>query len=200
MSKPIFKNESELASYFKFTAITKADKTRLEKAWTLYVTDYKKDGCMGCVAEMLTATANSKKSTVSNAGKADCFIRYRTANGHIIPVSVERKTNGGRIQTLETEFSKAESMNGKYIVYSMDICNSTTGNRRRYVPAVVIPKALFLEKLMEFNAIKRVNHGGVCDGLAIQVSSKALYTWLADWPIAYDRNAVYCDDDFDGLE
>lgn len=200
MSKPIFKDETELARYFKFVTVTKADKARLDKAWTMYVTNYRGDGCMGCVAEMLTATANSKKSTISNAGKADCFIRYRSANGSVVPVSVERKTNGGRIQTIETDFSKAETMGGKYIVYSMDVCNSTTGNKRRHVPAVVIPKALFLEKLIEFNAIKRINHGGVCDGLAIQVSNKALYVWLSEWPIVYDRNAVYTDDDFDGLE
>lgn len=198
--KPIFKNKIDLAKHYNFIVKTDADAERLEKAWVIYVTNYKGDGCMGCVAEMLTATSNSKKSTIANTGKPDCFIKYRSASGKVIPVTVERKTNGGRIQTIETDFSKAEKMSGKYVVYSLDICNKSTGYLRRYVPAVVIPKQLFIAKLIEFNAIKPMYHDGVLDGYGIQASKKPLYLWLSEWPVVYDRNAVYCDDDFDGLE
>ena len=198
--KPMFNSKEELARYFDFKVNSKADALRLVRAWGMYVSDYKGDGCMGCCAEMLTATTHSKKATVSNTGRVDCFIKYRTADGYIVPVSVERKTNGGRIKTLETEYSKAEKMAGKYVVYSLDICNANTCHLRRHVPAVVIPRKLFVEKLIEFNAVKTVSHGGVVDGFAIQCSSKQLFLWLADWPVVYDRDAVYCDDDFEGLE
>ena len=195
-----FNSKVELAKHFHFIVNSDKDALRLEKAWMLYTINYKGDGNYGCIAEMLTATTHSKKETISNTGKVDCFIKYRCGNGAVIPVSVERKTNGGRIKTIDTEFSKAESMNGKYIVYSMDICNSTTSYLNRHVDAVVIPKTLFINKLIEFNAIKAVRHNGIIDGYAIQVSNKSLYNWLRDYPIVYDRNAVYCDDDFDGLD
>jgi hypothetical protein len=198
--KPIFYDAFDMCDYFNFKIETKADAERASKAWQMYVTDYRGDGCMGCVAEMLTATKNSKKTHISNSGRVDCFIKYRAESGAVVPVSVERKTNGGRIRTFETEFSAAEEMSGRYVVYSMDVCNSSTSNKRRHVDAVVIPRKLFVEKLAEFNAIKKVNRNGALEGFAIQVSSKKLYDWLVDWPIVYDRNAVYCDDDFDGLE
>lgn len=198
--KPTFYHVGELANYFHFEPASDSDLERLSKAWAMYVSDYRGDGCMGCIAEMLSATSGSKKATVSNSGRVDCFIKYRSASGAVVPVSCERKTNGGRIETFETEFSKAERMEGKFVIYSMDICNSTTSNLRRYVPAVVIPRKLFIEKLKEFKAIKAMSHNGEVDGYGIQVSKKALFLWLSDWPIVYDRNAIYSDEDFEGLE
>ena len=200
MYKPYFNNADELARYFKYEIKSEADEERLFSAWWAYTHDYKGPGVMGCVAELLAATTNSKKTTISNPGKADCYIKLRTESGHVIPVAVERKTNGGRIQTIETELSKAEKMVGRFVVYSMDICNTTTSGLRRRVPAVVIPRKLFIEKLVEFGAIKEMRHGGHVDGYGIQVSKKAWYEWLSDWPIVYDRNAVYSDEDFMGLE
>lgn len=198
--KPIFENPLELANYFDFVVMSDEDAIRLDKAWNIYLSNYKGDGCMGCVAEMLTATAGSKKATISNAGKIDCRILYRSARGYVIPMAVERKHNGGRIRTFESEYSKAEEMVGRYVVYHLDICNSNTQYLRRYVPAVVIPRTLFVAKLNEFNAIKAVNRNHVLEGYGIQCSSKKWFQWLAEYPIVYDRNAVYCDDDFEGLE
>jgi hypothetical protein len=197
--KPIFSNREQLAKYFHFVPKSDKDVKRLDKAWAMYITDYKGPGCMGCIAEVLSATTHSKKEPVSNTGRPDCYIKFRTESGAVIPVIVERKTNGGRVKTLETEFSKAEEMSGKFVVYSMDVCNAATSNLRRRVEPVVIPRKLFMEKLVEFKAIKAVNRNGELEGFAIQVSKKAFYEWLLDWPVVYDRNAVYCDDDFEGL-
>lgn len=197
--KPIFNNPHELASYFDFAPMSMNDNIRLAKAWQMYITDYKGDGCMGCVAEILTATTNSKKCAVSNAGRNDCFIKYRSASGAVIPVWCERKTNGGRTATIETEYSKAEQIIGKFVVYSLDICNKSTSYLRRRVPAVVIPRVEFINKLIEFNAIKEMRHKGKLDGYGIQSSSKQWFVWLSEYPIVYDRNAIYSDDDFEGL-
>lgn len=204
--RPAFSTKEALAEYFSFKPASASDEVRLDKAWALYQTNYKGHGCLGCCAEMLTATTNSTKVTISNTGRIDCHIKFKSSSGYVIPVSCERKTNGGRIETIEGEFSKAEHIEGKYIVYSLDICNTSTSGKRRYVPAVVIPRLLFIEKLIEFNAIKKVykyveeTGERYLDGYGIQASSKKLYAWLADWPIVYDRNAVYCDDDFEGLD
>lgn len=195
-----FKSIEHMCIYYHFEIKTEQDAERARKAWNMYLKGYKGDGLHGCIAELLTATSKSKKTTVSNSGRFDSYIKFRTENGHVIPVPVERKTNGGRIQTFETEYSKAERMVGKFVVYSMDVCNSGTQNLRRYVPAVVIPRELFIEKLIEFNAIKAINHRGVCNGYGIQATSKKLFDWLNDWPVVYDRDAVYCAEDFEGLE
>lgn len=198
--KPKFSNSIQLAKYFNFEPASKRDEKRLEKAWTMYTTNYRGDGCMGCVAEILTATTHSHKVTVSNAGRNDCYINFRSASGAVVSVSAERKTNGGRVKTLESEFSRAEEINGRFVVYSMDVCNSGTSYLRRHVDAVVIPRKLFVAKLAELNAIKAINKHGELDGFGIQVTNKPLFEWLSDWPIIYDRNAVYCDEDFEGLE
>lgn len=195
-----FSNPIEMCKYFGFVPVTDLDMQRVKVAWRLYSINYKGDGCIGCVAEVLTATKNSKKVVISSQGKADCFIKYRTESGRIIPVSCERKTNGGRIQSFDTEFTKAEKMVGKFVIYSLDICNKNTQYSRRYVPAVVIPKSLFISKLIEFNCIKSMNHNGTQDGIGIQCTNKKFYEWLLDYPIVYDRNAVYSADDFEDLE
>lgn len=197
--KPIFNNKTEMCEYFNFAPKSKADETRVNKAWAIYISNYKGDGCMGCVAEMLTATTHSIKTTISDTGRIDCYIKYKSASGYVVPVSAERKINGGRIKSLETEFTKAEEMGGKFVVYSLDICNSATSNKRRFVPAVVIPRKLFIEKLIEFGIIKAINKGHELNGFGIQASSKVWFDWLTDYPIVYDRNAVYSDDDFEGL-
>ena len=202
--KPTFKTAVDMCHYFNYFPTSDMDYRRIDKAWWMYVNDYKGPGCMGCIAEMLTATTNSTKETISNPGANDCWIKYRTENGYIVPVQCERKTSGGRVSTFENELSKAETITGKYVIYSMDVCNKNTGYLRRYVPAVVIPRVLFMQKLDEFKAIKAMYHkrNGIsqCDGYGIQVTKKDWFLWLAEYPIVYDRNAVYCDDDFIGLE
>ena len=198
--KPIFNTPEDLAQYFNFRPLTSEDGIRLEKSWKMYITNYRGDGCMGACAEMLSATPHSKKTHISNTGRIDTYINYRTASGHVVPVACERKTSGGRIETIESEFSKAERMEGRYVIYSLDVCNSGTNYLRRCVPAVVIPRRLFVEKLYALNAVKPINKNHALDGYGIQATSKKLFLWLSDWPIVFDREAVYSDDDFEGLE
>ena len=195
-----FSSLEEMARYFNFIAQTENDVIRLKAAWNCYVTNYRGDGNYGCIAEILTATPHSNKRTVSNSGHVDCRILWKSESGRVVPVSVERKTNGGRIETVETEFSVAEKMSGKFVVYSMDICNSGTSYLRRHVDAVIVPKTLFLAKLKEFGAIKTVRHNGQIDGYAIQVTCKPWYLWLSEYPVKYERDRVYMASDFIGLE
>ena len=157
-------------------------------------------GCMGAVAEVLSCTKGSKKVYVSKAGRKDTYILFRYPSGAIVPTAAERKTNGGRIRTEESAYRPAEEIKDRYVVYSLDVCNSGTGNKRRHVPAVVIPREVFMSKLNEFGALKEMRHNGRVDGIGIQATSKLWFEWLESWPIVYDRNAVYSADDFDGLE
>ena len=195
-----FADQAAMLRYYHFTVNNDNDAERARKAWNIYLYGYKGDGKFGCIAEMLRAPSGSSKTTVSNPGKFDEYIKFRTVSGAVIPVGCESKTNGGRIQTFETEYSKAEKLAGRYVIYSMDVCNSCTGGLRRCVPAKVFPRQLFIEKLYELGAVKTINHKGKCTGYGIQVSSKKLYEWLDEWPILFDRDAVYSDDDFEGLE
>ena len=198
--KPYFKTSYELAQYHGYDPESDLDFTRLEYAWRLYQDDYMGDGCMGAVAEVLSCTKGSKKAYVSKAGRTDTYIMFRYPSGAIVPTAAERKTNGGRIRSEESAYRPAEEINNRYVIYSLDVCNSGTGHKRRYVPAVVIPRELFMVKLAEFGALKEMRHNGRVDGIGIQATSKLWFEWLVNWPIVYDRNAVYSADDFEGLE
>ena len=190
----------DLAAHYGFEVKTAQDMTRLDKAWRMYLEQYRGDGCNGCISEVLGATSGSNKSTVSNSGRADTHIKWRTASGRIDYIAAEWKTNGGRLETIESEFSRAERLEGRFVIYSLDICNAGTNHQRRHVPAVVIPRRLFVAKLAEINGIKAINKHGALDGYGIQATSKKWYQWLLEWPIVYDRDAVYTADDFEGLE
>lgn len=196
---PIFESKEDMARYFGYVAMTPADHERLEKAWKLFVTRYKGDGCFGCVAEMLTATSGSKKATISNTGRVDCYFMFRYENGSIVPCSAERKTNAGRIATLETEYSKAEEMSGRFVIYSMDVCNANTSYLRRYCPPKILPRRLFVDTLYSLNAVKLTCKRGIPDGYSIQSGLKSLWLWMCEYPVEYDRNRVYSAADFESL-
>ena len=209
---PNYKDKYSLAKAYGCDCLTEKDEIRIDKAFRLYLDGiaanaandwtlvFKGMGFMGAIAELLTATPNSAKAHVSNSGKHDNYIRFKNADGVIYPVPVERKTNGGRIETVESEYSKAEKMTGKYIVYSMDICNSTTNNIRRKAPAIIVPKKVFLDTLYRLNAVKAVRHKGEINGYAIQVSNKKWFEWVCAYPVKYDREKVYSDEDFRGVK
>jgi hypothetical protein len=146
-------------------------------------------GGYGKVAEILSKSNGSNARNYAKQGKADCFVWIEDENGKRHRYTAECKTNGGRIEALMTP--KAP----KFVVYSMDLCNSTTKGKRRVVEPRVIRTELFLAKLAEFKAIKETK--GKHNELAIQPSKKAFYEWLLDYPVTYDPNETYYESDFD---
>lgn len=159
------------------------------------------DGRFGRVFELTCARLNSHKTCVSKQGQVDVFVKFIDGNGKVKYVPCEAKTNGGRIDELLND-SKA-----KYVIYRLEFVQKHKASKTREawdevrtIEPVIIPKALFLAKLKEFNAIKVINRNGEFDGYGIQVSSKKWYEWLADYPVKFDNENAYEEWEFEGLE
>ena len=158
-------------------------------------------GRFGRAFELSCARPLSNKTTVAKQGTTDVSVKFKTATGYKYE-PCECKTNGGRIDDLLDGTNKS-----RYVVYRMDTTqkHKATKSREEWVEVrrvepVIIQTHLFLAVLKRFNAIKEVRHGGVVDGLAIQVSSKKLYEWLRDYPVQFDREAVYEEWEFEGVD
>lgn len=159
------------------------------------------DGRFGRAFELSCARANSRKTSVSKQGQVDVSVKFIDGNGKVKYVPCEAKTNGGRVDEL-LNGSKA-----KYVIYRLEFIQKHKASKTRdawdevrMVEPVIIPKALFLAKLKEFNAIKAINRNGEFDGYGIQVSSKKWYEWLAEYPVKFDNENAYEEWEFEGLE
>lgn len=179
-----FASKEEMLRHFNFTPKTANDRKRANICWGWYLSGYRGDGCIGCIAELLMATENSHKMTVANQRKKDDFFSFERADGKIVKLSAECKTSGGRIDNIK----------GGYVIYSLDVDNKLA---KRHVSARIIPADVFLAKLREFNAVKVINKNGVFSGYGIQSSSKSLYQWLLDDCLEYHRDWVYTAEDFE---
>lgn len=166
---------------------TKSALLRAEKM-KVYAQNENDDGAFGRICELASHTEKSRKNRVSKQGDADTKIRM-FVNGKVRYIPAEVKTNGGRIEGL---FAKNAP---KYIIYSMNVCNSLASYN---TSKKLFPVDVFLNILRECNAIKSTN--GKNPERAIQAVSKKLYTAVSDWVIEYDPNATYTEDDFEGLE
>ena len=179
-----FYSKEELCDVFGFYPATKADFLKLDIAYANYVREYNagNDGAFGRVAEPLSRRPNSRKANVAKQHRNDITAKI---DGKL--VACERKCNGGRIRGTEYD------MTGTYVVYSMNVHNSTCDAD---ISARICRKSTFLEKLVEFNAIKEVRHNGVVDGLAIQPSNKRFRAWL-ETLIEYERECEYSSEEIE---
>lgn len=153
-------------------------------------------GAVGCIEELLSVSANSRKVSVSGVNEVDIYVHINSKKAN---VPAERKTNGGRIENLR----KANAP--KFVVYSMHFVQKHKAGKTteawdelREIDPVLIPTTVFLAALDRFGATKSTN--GKNPEEAIQVSSKKFFEWLLDWPIPWNPDTVYTWDDFDGLE
>lgn len=179
-----FYSKSELCETIGFYPATKADFLKLDVAYANYVREYNagNDGAFGRVVEVLRRRPNSRKANVAKQNRNDITAKI---DGKL--VACECKTNGGRIKGAEY------TMTGTYVVYSMNVHNSTCNAD---ISARICRKSTFLEKLVEFNAIKEVRHNGVVDGLAIQPSNKRFRAWL-ETLIEYEREYEYSSEEIE---
>ena len=167
-----------------------------------YLRNSADDGRHGRAFELTCARRNSRKACVSKQGQVDVYVKFNNENGKAYYVPCEAKTNGGRIDEL------LNGSRAQYVVYDLHFIqkhkaskkHDTYEEHRNLEQPVIIPKALFLAKLKEFNAIKVINRNGEFDGYGIQVSSKKWYEWLADYPVKFDNENAYEEWEFEGLE
>lgn len=187
----------------------KADKFERARATTIHnlLANTADDGRYGRAFEVSCARPLSHKTDVSAQNRADVSIKMKV-NGKIQYVHAECKTNGGRVNDL------LDGSNGaKFVIYRLDTAQKHKATKKspewietRTVKPVVIPTDLFLQMLKECNALKTIAHGGVVDGIGIQVSSKKMYERLTAYvnnygeAVIFDREHVYEDWDFEDLE
>lgn len=174
-----------------------------EQVAAAYMANEADCGRKGRAFELSVTLDKSRKVRVSKQGQVDVYIKVRNTAGKVVYAPAEAKTNGGRVEELLMG-SKAQ-----YVIYQMEGVAVPQGKKAkaegrpvefRSVPAVVIPKDLFLAKLREFNAIKAIAHGGEVDGYGIQVTSKRWYEWLVEYPVVFQQGYTYEAWEFEGLE
>jgi hypothetical protein len=190
------KKRGKKAMSSKYEEIRKEEENRILSN----VRDY--CGRNGRASELRHANTKSRKVKVASQNAIDDYIKVNM-NGKIRYIGAENKINGGRLDQIFTD-SRI-----KYVIYEMidlpipQSKKAKAENRPteyRNVPAVVIPKNLFLAKLKEFNAIKVINRNGQFDGYGIQATSKKWYEWLLDYPVLWEKDYTYEIWEFEGLE
>lgn len=178
-----------------FVATLKDNKTNNEKKANImfYFNRAEVDsGAYGKILEIING--GKRKKSVAKQGKNDIYFSLKV-NGKVKRIRAENKTNGGRIGSL------LDGSNGcKFVVYSMDICNTGTNGVLRHLDPVIMPVDMFIDLLEQVGAIKAINKNGVFSDWGIQSSSKELFLRLLDYPIVFNPSTIYTLDDFDGIE
>lgn len=146
-------------------------------------------GAFGKMRELEETRENSLKTKVSAASRPDNYFRL---NGKA--QAYEYKTNGGRVGKIVESLKRGKD---GYIVYEMNLCNSTTKGKQRVVLPVIMTYSMFME-LLESSGALRLNSRD--SEPCIQPSNKEFFVRLSDYPLAFDKTQEYTDDDFDGLE
>lgn len=146
-------------------------------------------GAFGKKRELENCRELSKKFKVSGTRQADL---YFTVDGK--PTRLEYKTNGGRIGSIINALEKGRD---GYVAYEMRIQNSNTLNQLREIQPVVMRYSQFIAMLEKANAIRSNSRDGEP---CIQVTLKAWYNALLDYPIPFDVNLKYLSSDFEDIE
>ena len=166
---------------------TTEEKRRAVCAWA-YLFNSEDDGRFGRIEELLNARSKSRKSRVSAQGKTDNYIKI---DGRYY--DAESKINGGRIESLLNVHGRPA-----FVIYTLDIVVKHKDTTERRYAKKVIPTALFINFLINNGLTKSTN--GKNPEMAIQCSSKKLFTALLNYPIDFIPDYEYSAEDFDGLE
>lgn len=165
------------------------------------------DGRKGRAFELSCARVQSRKTCVSKQGKADVSVKMEI-EGKIRYIPAECKTNGGRIDDLLNGKNKS-----RFVIYRLQFVQKHKASKSapeweelREIPAVIVPTDLFLQMLIDCNAVKEIRHNGEVDGVGIQPSSKRMFERLTAYIdnygecVLFDRERTYADFDFEDLE
>lgn len=152
------------------------------------------NGAAGRVFELMNARDSSTKCGVSKGKQADNYISVIQPNGSKIRYELESKTNGGRVNEVMEKLARGREF---FVAYSLSICNKSTGNKVRETAPIVCPASTFIAALEECGALKTVNgKDGIPNGIAIQVTKKAWFSWVDSYPVKWDRDFDYSWFDF----
>lgn len=152
------------------------------------------NGAAGRVFELMNARDGSLKCGISKGKQADNYISIFQADGSKIRYELESKTNGGRVDEVMEKLARGREF---FVAYSLSICNKSTGNKVRKTAPIVCPASTFIAALEECGALKTVNSkDGIPNGIAIQVTKKAWFSWVDSYPVKWDRDFDYSWYDF----
>lgn len=171
--------KNEVIEMFDFMPTTSNDVKRLDKAYNHYVNGLTNgnDGALGTLQEALKRRPRSNKWNGARGSQEGAPQPDITAKIDGKLIAVESKTNGGRLDDIKA----------KYIVYSININNSTG---TKYIAPRIMKTETFLSALASFNAVKVINKKGQFSGYGIQCSKRSLWAWLEQMPL-YDRTKEY---------
>lgn len=179
----------ELIKNAEQNAVTSYDKKRLATARRYAENADRDSGAAGRIAELLSHTAKSKTVTVGKQGATDTTVKILNENGKAVSKKAECKTSGGRVGALY------EKNAPRFVVYSMDVCNSLVKVRRVVEPRVMTT-AVFLAALEECGALKQTN--GAHNELAIQATSKKWYNVVQTLGQPFNPERVYTLEELEG--
>lgn len=152
------------------------------------------NGAAGRVFELMNARDGSLKHGVSKGKQADNYVSIIQSDGTKKRYELESKTNGGRVDEVMEKLSRGREF---FVAYSLSICNKSTGNKVRETAPIVCPASTFIAALEECGALKAVNgRDGQQNGIAIQVTKKAWFSWVDSYPVKWDRDFDYSWYDF----
>lgn len=143
-------------------------------------------GANGKVDELMHTASTSRKYRVSSVGQVDLYIRF-TKDGKRVTLPVENKTNGGEITAIYKALNRGKD---GLILYSLNVCNSNTNNKRRDVSTRIMRYSTFWSMLEACGAIrynKKTTAGGTC--MAIEPTKKGLVA-LLERMTEYDDSRV----------
>lgn len=158
--------------------VTSYDVKRQARAFQYLARADVDSGAFGRIDELLSRKHGSKKIDVATQGRDDTSVTVDGKN-----YRAERKTNGGRISGIKS----------RYVVYSLDLCNSTTGNKRRTLGPMVFTLGGFLEILETAGAIKCTN--GKKPEQAVQPSSLKMFRLMEQYGTPFDIDRNYSADE-----
>lgn len=152
------------------------------------------NGAAGRVFELMNARDGSTKCGVSKGKQADNYMSIIQPDGSKKRYELESKTNGGRVDEVMEKLSRGREF---FVAYSLSICNKSTGGKLREAEPIVCLASTFIAALEECGALKAVNgRDGQQNGIAIQVTKKAWFEWVSDYPVKWDRDFDYSWYDF----
>lgn len=163
-------------------------------------------GAYGRAFELMCARDKSRKTCVSKQGQVDVSVKV-IVNGKARYLPAECKVNGGRVESLLNGSNKSA-----FVIYELNFVQKHKATKKadawdeiRFVPALLIPTALFTTMLIECNAIKEIRHNGEVDGIGIQPSSKKMFERLVAYAenfpdMKFSTDFEYEDWMFEGLE
>jgi len=160
-----------------FNTLSKTEQARILNAIAI-MNSNDDNGKYGKLFELWTATeTTSRKKQVARQNKVDLYIKIDGKR-----YTCECATNGHKFY--DKDINKTD-----FVIYFLNVCNSTTKNKRVMIEPRIIPSQDFWHTILTYNLYKETSKNGASYGKNIQPSSRYLWEYLKEQPI-YKENGI----------